>query len=82
MPCPRGRVAAVRIALSPIRALVTGAAGFLGGHLRHALLAGGHQVTGVDLLFDHGPEARPPEGIERVEVLWSAPVRGDVRGPS
>src|SRR5581483_1830133 len=33
-----------------MRALVTGAAGFIGSHLCDALLAGGHQVVGVDNL--------------------------------
>ena len=32
------------------KALVTGAAGFLGSHLCDALLAAGHSVTGVDNL--------------------------------
>ncbi|MGQ4618041.1 NAD-dependent epimerase/dehydratase family protein [Nocardia sp. R7R-8] len=51
-----------------MRVLVTGAAGFLGGHLRSALLAAGHHVTGVDVLLGHGPDARPPEGVDRTDV--------------
>jgi nucleoside-diphosphate-sugar epimerase len=34
-----------------MRAMVTGAAGFLGSHLCDALLAGGHEVIGVDNLL-------------------------------
>lgn len=33
--------------------LVTGSAGFIGFHLTKALLAGGHQVTGIDNLNDY-----------------------------
>ncbi|WP_281370946.1 NAD-dependent epimerase/dehydratase family protein [Nocardia barduliensis] len=36
-----------------MRALVTGAAGFLGGHLSRAPAAAGHQVAGADLLLRH-----------------------------
>ena len=35
------------------RALVTGAAGFIGSHLTDALLAGGHAVLGVDCFNDN-----------------------------
>ncbi|WP_280238805.1 NAD-dependent epimerase/dehydratase family protein [Nocardia abscessus] len=53
-----------------MRVLVTGAAGFLGGHLSRALTAAGHQVAGADLLLDqvHGPDARAPEEVARVDV--------------
>jgi len=36
-----------------MRALVTGAAGFIGSHLSEALLAGGTEVRGVDRLADY-----------------------------
>ncbi|MEX2101568.1 MAG: NAD-dependent epimerase/dehydratase family protein, partial [Actinomycetota bacterium] len=39
-----------------MRALVTGAAGFIGSHLAAALLDGGHEVVGLDDLSD-GPRA-------------------------
>jgi dihydroflavonol-4-reductase len=44
-----------------MRVLVTGAGGFLGGHVAARLLARGDRVTGLDLAF---PE--PPAGMQRV----------------
>jgi nucleoside-diphosphate-sugar epimerase len=41
----------------PFTALVTGCAGFLGSHLCEALLAGGHDVIGVDGFTDYYPRA-------------------------
>ena len=38
-----------------MRALITGAAGFLGSHLTDALLAEGHEVLGVDNLCTGSP---------------------------
>ncbi len=39
--------------LSAVRALVTGCAGFIGSHLTESLLAGGHEVVGVDCFNDN-----------------------------
>jgi UDP-glucuronate 4-epimerase len=60
-----------------MKALVTGAAGFIGSHLSEALVAGGHRVRGVDCLTDYyAVEAkrrnlqalRDAEGFEFVEA--------------
>jgi nucleoside-diphosphate-sugar epimerase len=40
-----------------MRCLVTGAAGFIGSHLCEALLAAGHEVTGVDAFTPYYPRA-------------------------
>ena len=37
----------------PTRVVVTGAAGFIGSHLCEALLAGGHDVVGIDAFTDY-----------------------------
>lgn len=60
---------------APRRVLVTGGAGFIGRHLGHRLVAGGHSVTALDLLNPqvHRDPARSVAGFPG-EV-----VRGDVR---
>ena len=52
-------------------ALVTGAAGFIGGTLVHRLLSEGVEVTGFDR---HAPGRPLPEGIRHIE--------GDIRDPA
>ena len=47
-----------------MRVLLTGAAGFIGGHIRTALAARGHEVVAVDALLPsaHGAAPRTPQG--------------------
>lgn len=53
-----------------MRVLLTGAAGFIGGHVRTALRDAGHEVLGVDVMLGlaHGEHAEPPSGIQRLDV--------------
>ncbi|MBH0777558.1 NAD-dependent epimerase/dehydratase family protein [Nocardia bovistercoris] len=53
-----------------MKVLVTGAAGFIGSRVRRALSAADHEVVAVDSMHPsiHGKQARPPEGITRVDV--------------
>ena len=46
------------------RAVVTGAAGFIGSHLCERLLALGHKVTGIDSFTDFYERARKDENLE------------------
>ena len=62
------------------RILITGGAGFIGGHLTDALLALGHSVRVLDLLHPqvHGPgRTRPAYLDSRAELIV-----GDIRDPN
>ena len=53
-----------------MRVLLTGAAGFIGGHIATALRSGGHEVLGVDAMLElaHGADAPAPDGVHRLDV--------------
>lgn len=65
-----------------MRVLVTGAAGFIGARLRRALAAAGHEVVGIDVLYEavHGPDAQVPEGVSRVDVRDADALEPLLRG--
>jgi len=48
-----------------VKAVVTGAAGFIGSHLTEALLARGHEVLGVDGFTDYYPRAIKEDNLSR-----------------
>ena len=48
----------------PTRVVVTGAAGFIGSHLCDRLLAGGHEVVGIDSFSDYYERARKKQNLE------------------
>ncbi|MHB1242927.1 MAG: NAD-dependent epimerase/dehydratase family protein, partial [Gaiellaceae bacterium] len=52
-----------------MRYVVTGAAGFIGSHLAEALLAGGHEVLGVDCYTDYYERARKERNAAGLDVL-------------
>ncbi|WP_067818920.1 NAD-dependent epimerase/dehydratase family protein [Nocardia inohanensis] len=53
-----------------VRVLLTGAAGFIGGHVHRALVAAGHEVIAVDALLPmvHGANAAVPEDVLPVDI--------------
>lgn len=53
-----------------MRVLLTGAAGFIAGHVHTALHQAGHDVVGIDAMLPlaHGPDASPPPGVLRCDV--------------
>ncbi|MFI5720584.1 NAD-dependent epimerase/dehydratase family protein [Nocardia sp. NPDC051750] len=65
-----------------MRVLLTGAAGFIGSHIHAALRRAGHDVVAVDLMLPaaHGPDARPPEGVARVDIREAVELDRVLRG--
>lgn len=64
-----------------IRVLLTGAAGFIGGHIGDLLREGGYEVVGVDAMLPeaHGASSTPP-GVEKVDVTDVDVMRGLLDG--
>jgi nucleoside-diphosphate-sugar epimerase len=52
-----------------VRYVVTGAAGFIGSHLAEALVAGGHEVVGIDSFTDYYDPERKRENARDLDVL-------------
>ena len=68
-----------------MRALVTGAAGFIAGYLIPELLAAGHEVVGVDDFSKYGPTSRsydadPHYRFVQGDAKDAALLRGPRRG--
>jgi nucleoside-diphosphate-sugar epimerase len=61
-----------------VRALVTGAAGFIGSHLSEALAAEGHEVVGVDSFTDNYDPERKHENAQALHVLEADLVTADL----
>ena len=51
-----------------MRYVVTGAAGFIGSHLAESLIAGGHEVVGLDCLTDYYAPALKEENARGLDV--------------
>jgi UDP-glucuronate 4-epimerase len=51
-----------------MRYVVTGAAGFIGSHLAHALVARGHEVLGIDCFTDYYEPAIKEENAAGLEI--------------
>lgn len=53
-----------------MRVMLTGAAGFIGSHIREALERAGHEVVALDLMLAaaHGVGTPPPAGVHQVDV--------------
>src|SRR3954453_18103574 len=51
-----------------MRYAVTGAAGFIGSHLSEALIAGGHEVLGIDCFTDYYDPALKEENARALDV--------------
>ena len=51
-----------------MKALVTGAAGFIGSHLSEHLVNAGHTVTGIDVFTDYYPRERKEQNLARLRA--------------
>jgi nucleoside-diphosphate-sugar epimerase len=51
-----------------VKALVTGAAGFIGSHLSEHLVNSGHTVTGLDMFADYYPRERKEQNLARLRA--------------
>ncbi|MFI5908491.1 NAD-dependent epimerase/dehydratase family protein [Dactylosporangium sp. NPDC051541] len=64
-----------------MRILVTGAAGFIGGHVTAALRAAGHDIVGLDSMHPMAHRAGAlPEGVRRGDVRDAATVAAALAG--
>lgn len=65
-----------------MKVLVTGSAGFVGGHVVAALERAGHEVVGLDVLLRtaHGPGAVVPAGTRRGDVRVADDVDAALEG--
>ncbi len=52
-----------------MKALVTGAAGFIGSHLSEHLVNAGHTVTGIDVFTDYYPRQRKEQNLARLRAF-------------
>ena len=62
-----------------MRYAVTGAAGFIGSHLAETLVAGGHEVVGIDCFTDYYDPALKEENAARARRPAPRPGRGRAR---
>ena len=51
-----------------MKAVVTGAAGFIGSHLSEHLVSAGHTVTGIDVFTDYYPRERKEHNLTRLRA--------------
>ena len=51
-----------------MKAVVTGAAGFIGSHLSESLLADGHEVVGIDAFLPYYPREIKERNLERARA--------------